>query len=74
MGKNGDKRRKKLLQQKRKELKLAQDRKRSDDDWVKKFNQERAIARERIRQTYRDNGYPEERIMQLVSYNEDKAF
>jgi Asp-tRNA(Asn)/Glu-tRNA(Gln) amidotransferase C subunit len=41
--------------------------------WVNKFNKERTIARNKIREDLRQRGLSEEKIQQLVPTSEDKG-
>jgi hypothetical protein len=61
--------------QKRKKKLQAKKTKQSNEHqtWINKFNKERTIARNKIREDYRQRGYSEEKIQQLIPTNEDKG-
>ena len=62
--------------QKRKKKLQARKAKQNNEQkaWVNKMNKERTVARNKIRATYREHGFSEERIERLVPTKDDKGF
>lgn len=62
--------------QKRKKKLQVKDQKKSNESqvWANLFNKQRKIAREKIREGYRQQGMAEEEIQRLVPEKEDRCF
>jgi hypothetical protein len=62
-------------QKRKKKLKARQVKEANQDrQWENKFNKERTIARNKIREDYRKRGMSEDRINELLPPNQDSIF